>query len=275
MEDFWSLNESVFYCLYDPVRSRAFKRAIRNTVRKGDVVVDLGAGSGILSLFAADAGATRVYAVEADLASASSLKETVKVNGYADRVIVMAEDATSVTLPEKVDVIICEMIATGLLEELQVPAMNHALRFARPGCRTLLKEYDILADLVDNRNVYHGKHYQCVRFELPDKPSTHSRAITGKLSIRKVEFTQRVRKMEVSAHLRCLAERDGVINGLRLSGCTTFHDGSVFTDSLSYSMPMVLPLAPVPVTAGEPLEFSIRYKLNGGPQSLRYRLHRS
>jgi len=274
MEDFWSLNESVFFCLYDPVRARAFKRAIRSTVRKGDVVVDLGAGSGILSLFAADAGAARVYAVEADLASVHSLKETVKVNGYADRIIVLADDATRVALPEKVDVIICEMIATGLLEELQVPAMNHALRFARPGCRTLLKEYDILADLVDNRSTYHGKAYQCVRFELPDKPSTHSRAITSKLPVRTIDFTQRVRKLEVSVRLNCRAERDGVINGLRLSGRTTFHDGSVFTDSLSYSMPMVLPLPPVTVAVGDPLQFSIRYKLNGGPKSLRYRLHR-
>ena len=56
-EQYWSMTEGVFNCLIDTKRSIAFKKAIQKTVKVGDVVVDMGTGSGILAMFAAKAGA--------------------------------------------------------------------------------------------------------------------------------------------------------------------------------------------------------------------------
>jgi predicted RNA methylase len=102
----------------------AVRDAIERVVRPGDTVLDVGAGSGILSLFAASAGARRVYAVEIDHLLATALRTTIARNGMAGVVEVVEGDVLEADLPAPVDVVVAEIIDTGLLDELQAPALN-------------------------------------------------------------------------------------------------------------------------------------------------------
>ncbi|MGE0405378.1 MAG: 50S ribosomal protein L11 methyltransferase [Candidatus Korobacteraceae bacterium] len=94
--------------LTDQVRVGAYRRALQKVVKPGDVVVDIGAGSGIFSLFACQAGARKVYAIEPeeviDLA-----RLIAKDNGYADRIEFIRDLSTRVALPEKANVIVSDM----------------------------------------------------------------------------------------------------------------------------------------------------------------------
>ena len=117
----------------DRVRTGAFRRAIDSVVRPGDIVLDVGAGSGILSVFAARAGAARVYAVERTSAAVLA-QELAAANGVAEIVQVIHGDVIDVELPERVDVIVSEWLGGfGIDEGMLVPVIVARDRWLKPG----------------------------------------------------------------------------------------------------------------------------------------------
>lgn len=104
--------------LQDLVRTGTYQQAfLQNKANFADkVVLDVGAGTGILSFFAAQAGARKVYAVEASQ-SAEVARQLADVNGYSHIVEVIQGKLEEIDLPEKVDVIISEPIGFLLVHE--------------------------------------------------------------------------------------------------------------------------------------------------------------
>ena len=92
----------------DRVRMDAYAHALERTITEGAVVVDLGAGTGIMSLLACKLGAKRVYAVEPSPAS-QLIPEFARENGCADRIVVLRERSTAIMLPDRADVIVSDM----------------------------------------------------------------------------------------------------------------------------------------------------------------------
>lgn len=225
LREYWSMTEGVFNCLIDEERTAAFRSAIEKTVRPGDVVVDAGSGTGVLAMFAADAGAKKVYALELDDNNVKVLQGIFAANGYGNRIEVIQGDATTLKLPESVDAIVCEMIATALIEELQVPVMNNLLRYVNPGYRVVLEQYHCHAELVYQRNLYYGKRFDLVRYEYPDDARLRSTRLSNRVTYRRVDFSQPVDDDRIAARLEFTAHEPGKVNGLRLSATTCFAGG--------------------------------------------------
>jgi type I protein arginine methyltransferase len=119
--------------LRDLVRGDIFREALKKVIHPDSVVLDIGAGSGILSLFAAQAGAKKVYAVErtsiVDLAT-----KIVKANGYQEKIQLIQGDAEKVNLPEKADVIVSEWLGPfGVDENFLAPVIQARDRWLKPG----------------------------------------------------------------------------------------------------------------------------------------------
>mmetsp|Transcript_122073 Transcript_122073/g.352812 ORF Transcript_122073/g.352812 Transcript_122073/m.352812 type:complete len:419 (-) Transcript_122073:34-1290(-) len=100
---------------------------------EGKVVLDVGAGSGILSIMAARAGASIVYAVEAtDMAVRA--RRIVEANGLSAKIRVLQGTVETVTLPCKVDVIVSEWMGYLLLRESMLDSVLIARdKFLKPG----------------------------------------------------------------------------------------------------------------------------------------------
>jgi precorrin-6B methylase 2 len=102
--------------LYDQRRTGDYLRAIAAGVKPGDVVVEIGTGSGVLAIAAARAGARRVYAIEAsDIGPVA--QRSFERNGVADVVTLVRGWSRHVTLPELADVLVSEVIGNEPLEE--------------------------------------------------------------------------------------------------------------------------------------------------------------
>uniref|UniRef100_A0A3Q3VYY9 Protein arginine N-methyltransferase 6 n=1 Tax=Mola mola TaxID=94237 RepID=A0A3Q3VYY9_MOLML len=119
----------------DHVRTNTYRMAIlRNSESmRGKVVLDIGAGTGVLSMFCVQAGAKKVYAVEA-CSIAEQAAKIVKHNNMEEKIEVIRGTVESVDLPEKVDVIVSEWMGYALLHESMLNSVLFARdRWLRPG----------------------------------------------------------------------------------------------------------------------------------------------
>lgn len=121
--------------LEDHKRTGAYYAAIRQNRRQfeGKVILDVGTGSGILAIFAAQAGAKTVYAVEAT-SMAKHARKLVEAHQLGHVIKVIQGVIESVEIPEKVDIIISEWMGYFLLRESMLDSVLVARnKFLKPG----------------------------------------------------------------------------------------------------------------------------------------------
>ncbi len=102
--------------LLDTARMQSYRRAIEASVQPGDVVVDIGCGTGVLSFMACEAGAKQVYAIEGGPVIELA-RELAIDNGFADRIEFLTGWSIDVGIPEPADVLITETLGNAGLDE--------------------------------------------------------------------------------------------------------------------------------------------------------------
>jgi hypothetical protein len=151
--------------LRDSDRNNLFEVAIQTAIaafvqryHRRPVVLDIGCGTGLLSLFAARHGAEFVFAVEMFDTMASIATAVIAENGFSDKVFVINAKSTEIEqLPCEVDIIISELLDSALLGESCIPSHSDAIsRFLRKdlhdsGHPDLLQQQQQVVDTLQDR----------------------------------------------------------------------------------------------------------------------------
>jgi protein arginine N-methyltransferase 1 len=253
----------------------AFRRAIAQVVRPGDVVLDAGTGTGILAFLACDAGARRVYAVERQH-TADAAAMLARQLGYADRVTMIHGRTTEIELPERATLLTTETIGPLVFNEgiLEIVA-DARRRLLAPGARMIPSHIDLWIAPAELPNFYErlidwwrtprlGFDFSAIRTFAANTVYSEKVARDHLLAAPETAMSIELRDLDDTAQRGTAsfrAARDGVVQGFALGFAATLADGVMLTNQWSGAGwdQGVLPLeTPVTVTAGTPIDVDVR-----------------
>lgn len=269
--------------VFDEYRNGLYAQAIRKFVTPDAVVLDLGAGLGILGLVAAAAGAKKVYLVEPEPLVQLAL-EIARANGLADRIVVLQGRVEDVELPEQVDLIISVFTGNLLYSEDLLPSLFHARdRYLKPGGKLVPDFAELVLAPVSTPDIY-SKYID--RWSMPnldlDFSSARRFAANEILWLERNEFNAErlgagvklssidlmtADKADCKGEAHCSIDRDGLCHGLLGWIRIRLGEAWLSTDPDEpevHWLPVMLPLdPPLPVQQGEEIAITLQRPARG------------
>lgn len=150
-----------FPMVSDGPRNRDYERALQKVIGPDSVVLDIGAGTGLLSMMAARAGAAQVISCEANPAMAALATDIVAGNGYAARIKILPKSSFQIDpgkdFPggKRADVIVAEIFDATVIGEGALGTFAHATaQLAAPGARVIPARATLYGVLIQSDSVW-------------------------------------------------------------------------------------------------------------------------
>lgn len=181
-----TLFDDYYDMMSDRIRMESYRKAIFETVKKGDVVLDLGSGLGILSFFAIQAGAKKVYAVEKMAESINLARLVADKNGFDGSIVFIHGNSKDIELSEKVDVIVSETLGSFALEENTLEfTIDARRRFLKEGGKMIPQSVQLWLAPVSSPIIYKKMKFWQDVYNIDFSPA--SEEMTKKLLIEDIE----------------------------------------------------------------------------------------
>lgn len=187
--------------LADPERVDAWCRAVERYVRSGQVVVDVETGTGHRAFLAASRHPRKLYAVD-ESRHLDTAQWVARRNGLADIIEFVREPISDFQPPEKVDVLLHELMGHALFESGMVPRLlNLRDRLLKPNGRILPNRFEVFIEPVQLRDEAYLPFIWSQRFPSVDYSCLQSL----REAMSPAYFTRLIRSYEVE-HLLCEPE---------------------------------------------------------------------
>ena len=255
-------------CLLDHERSRAFYKAIARVVRPGDIVLDCGTGTGILAIMAVKEGARQVIAIEQDRSLAEIAVNNAKSSGQGDKIQVAHGDAAA--FKGHADVIVMEMLDTGLITEEQARVIN---AFVSKGVITSkTKVIPLMCS-----NFFELVHYDFEFYDFHMPMIIQARnsgadercldVLSNATLYSQVMFNNRI-DQKVNYKGQVMVTNKGYLNALKFSTVTNLTEDIMLGATPDMNMHLYVPVHEMVVKAGDIVNVQISYYMSAGYESL-------
>ncbi|MBY0483731.1 methyltransferase domain-containing protein [Nitrosomonas sp.] len=253
--------------LNDTIRMKGFKEAINLVVKPGSKVLELGGGTGVQSFFAAQK-AQKVYCVERNPELVSAARSFLAKNANGGKVEVIQADALHYLPPEPVDVVICEMLHTGLLREKQMPVIDsfkkrYWEKFGSP-LPVFVPEASIQAIQPIEQNFhFEGFYAPTILFQDPCATQERSKSLGNPEVFQLLTYAE---PFSQTCHWdgEIIIAEDGQLNALRLITKNILAINMLTHNTVDWhTQYIIVPLStPIAVSKGD--HISIRFSYQGG-----------
>ncbi len=268
MDETFSSIDLVTQCLLDSERTSLFEKVINNVVKPGQRVLDAGTGSGILSLFAARAGAKKVLSVEYDPYVAELAKKNITRNGFGDVVDVVLGDVRNLDLNENTafDVVIMEMLTTGMVDEYQIWSVNNLFKKGYANDKTIFIpcKQETFVSLVNSDFNNHDLDMRMVKHLWSFLPKQEISFMSNEEILNSHSFNKEI-ELSFNFNKVFSINKVGVINSIYLRSLTWLSEEVSVGDTLALNAPVIYPLEnDINVSSGDKIELSIKYDFGNG-----------
>jgi len=263
-----------FQMLEDETRIAGFRSAIERLVPEGGKVLDMGAGTGVLSFFAARKAA-RVYSVERQPEMVECARALLAENGCDAKVEVIKADARDYLPPEPVDVVVCEMLHSALLREKQAEVIQSFKDRYREkfgdNLPTFIPDTTILGvQPIEADFSFQGYHAPISFFEDPADLSERYLSLGDVEPYHTLEYQNEI-PMTLGFDGSLAITADGSFNALRFVTKNILSiDLKTGTTVDWFNLNLILPIkAPLDAVSGDTFRVSFKYSAGGDIQALK------